>query len=110
MKKPAPCSTSVVPCPTFGGFWASFIDEVRAEFPAVRLIVNAANRGYPGGNNDGIVAAQGRYVLILNPDTQDSWAESFAAFSSMLISDTMLLPTVVAWPMSASDCRLGNKP
>ena len=46
------------------------VEMVRAEFPAVRLIVNAANRGYPGGNNDGIAAAQGRYVLILNPDTQ----------------------------------------
>ena len=46
------------------------VGMVRAEFPAVRLIVNAANRGYTGGNNDGIVAAQGRYVLILNPDTQ----------------------------------------
>ena len=46
------------------------VEMVRAEFPDVRLIVNVANRGYPGGNNDGILAAQGRYVLILNPDTQ----------------------------------------
>jgi hypothetical protein len=43
---------------------------VRAEFPDVRLMVNAANRGYTGGNNDGIAASTGRYVLILNPDTQ----------------------------------------
>ncbi len=43
---------------------------VRAEYPDVRLMVNAANRGYAGGNNDGIAAAAGRYVLILNPDTQ----------------------------------------
>jgi GT2 family glycosyltransferase len=43
---------------------------VRAEFPDVRLRVNAANRGYTGGNNDGIAASTGRYVLILNPDTQ----------------------------------------
>ena len=43
---------------------------VRGEFPDVRLIVNAANRGYTGGNNDGIAAAAGRYVLVLNPDTQ----------------------------------------
>jgi N-acetylglucosaminyl-diphospho-decaprenol L-rhamnosyltransferase len=45
-------------------------DMVRAEFPLARLIVNAANRGYTGGNNDGIAAAAGRYVLILNPDAQ----------------------------------------
>jgi len=44
-------------------------DMLRAEFPEVRLIVSATNRGYPGGNNDGMTAASGRYVLILNPDT-----------------------------------------
>ena len=43
---------------------------MRAEFPDVRLVVNTTNRGYAGGNNDGIAAATRRYVLILNPDTQ----------------------------------------
>jgi GT2 family glycosyltransferase len=46
------------------------VEMVRAEFPEVRLIVNTINRGYAGGNNDGIAAATGRYVMILNPDTQ----------------------------------------
>jgi N-acetylglucosaminyl-diphospho-decaprenol L-rhamnosyltransferase len=45
-------------------------EMVRTEFPFVRLILNETNRGYTGGNNDGIAAAAGRYVLILNPDTQ----------------------------------------
>ena len=45
------------------------VDMVRAEFPGVRVIVNAVNRGYAGGNNDGIAAAAGRHVMILNPDT-----------------------------------------
>ena len=45
-------------------------EMVRAEFPDVRLIANQANRGYTGGNNDGITAAAGRYVMILNPDTR----------------------------------------
>jgi GT2 family glycosyltransferase len=40
-----------------------------APYPDVHLMVNAANRGYAGGNNDGTAAAE-RYVLILNPDTQ----------------------------------------
>jgi N-acetylglucosaminyl-diphospho-decaprenol L-rhamnosyltransferase len=46
------------------------MEMVRAEFPDVRLIANQANRGYTGGNNDGIAAATGRYVMILNPDTR----------------------------------------
>jgi len=46
------------------------VEMVRAEFPAVRLIANQTNRGYTGGNNDGIAAAVGRYVMILNPDTR----------------------------------------
>lgn len=35
---------------------------------AVKFIPLAENRGYGGGNNAGIKAAQGKYVLILNPD------------------------------------------
>lgn len=43
---------------------------VRAEFPAVRLRANATNRGFSGGNNDGIRAGRGRTLLLLNPDTE----------------------------------------
>ena len=38
------------------------------EFMEVKLIEAAANRGYAAGNNLGIQAAKGRYLLILNPD------------------------------------------
>ena len=37
-------------------------------FPEVHLIVNDRNRGFAVGNNQGILAATGRYVMILNPD------------------------------------------
>ncbi|MGQ9840674.1 MAG: glycosyltransferase family 2 protein [Anaerolineae bacterium] len=44
-------------------------EMVAAEFPAVRLIRNATNVGYARGNNIGIAASTGRYVLLLNSDT-----------------------------------------
>lgn len=43
---------------------------VEQEFPQVRLIASKENLGYTGGNNLGVKQAQGRYLLILNPDTE----------------------------------------
>lgn len=42
----------------------------RAEFPAVKLIASGENLGYTRGNNLGLRAAAGRYLLILNADTE----------------------------------------
>ena len=46
------------------------VEMVRQAFPQVILIANADNRGFTGGINQGIVASRGRYVLLLNPDTE----------------------------------------
>jgi GT2 family glycosyltransferase len=46
------------------------VGMLRAEFPQTILIRNPENRGFPAANNQGIAAAQGRYVLLLNPDTE----------------------------------------
>jgi GT2 family glycosyltransferase len=46
------------------------VDVVREEFPNVRLIVNERNLGFGGGNNIGIRAATGRYIMMLNNDTR----------------------------------------
>jgi GT2 family glycosyltransferase len=43
---------------------------VRTRFPGARLIVNERNLGYAAGNNVGIAAARGRYVFLLNSDTE----------------------------------------
>jgi hypothetical protein len=45
-------------------------DMVRGEFPSVKLITSDENLGYTRGNNLGLRAATGRYLLILNPDTE----------------------------------------
>jgi N-acetylglucosaminyl-diphospho-decaprenol L-rhamnosyltransferase len=45
-------------------------EMVRAEFPWVRLIANSENRGFTAANNQGIAASFGRYLLLLNPDTE----------------------------------------
>lgn len=43
---------------------------VREQFPWVRLIENTNNVGFARANNQGIASATGRYVLLLNPDTE----------------------------------------
>ncbi len=40
------------------------------EFPQVQLIANSENVGFTVGNNQGIAASRGRYILLLNPDTE----------------------------------------
>lgn len=42
---------------------------IREHYPHVRIVENGANLGFARGNNAGIAAATGDYVLILNPDT-----------------------------------------
>ncbi len=44
------------------------VDQIKQHFPGVRLIESKSNRGLAAGNNLGIRAAQGRYLLIINPD------------------------------------------
>jgi len=57
------------------------ISFIRENYPDVRLIENGENLRFSKGNNVGISATHGEYVLILNPDTiirygaLDRWIE-----------------------------------
>jgi N-acetylglucosaminyl-diphospho-decaprenol L-rhamnosyltransferase len=44
------------------------IEQAAEQFPAVRFILNSDNRGFAGGNNQGLAEAIGQYLLLLNPD------------------------------------------
>jgi len=46
------------------------VEMVRRDFPGVRLIASDENLGYSRGNNLGAAEAGGRYLLLLNPDTE----------------------------------------
>lgn len=43
---------------------------VRREFPQVRLLANADNRGFGRACNQGFAVASGDYILLLNPDAE----------------------------------------
>jgi N-acetylglucosaminyl-diphospho-decaprenol L-rhamnosyltransferase len=59
-------------------------EAIEREFDDVEVL-RAPNRGFAAGNNIGIAWAQGRYVLLLNPDVEvleGSFAELIAALDS----------------------------
>ena len=45
------------------------VEYIRSHFPQVHIIENGRNLRFAKGNNVGIRASQGEYILILNPDT-----------------------------------------
>jgi GT2 family glycosyltransferase len=46
------------------------VDFIRERFRDVKLVVNEKNLGFGGGNNVGIRASEGRYIMMLNNDTR----------------------------------------
>ncbi len=48
---------------------AEMLSELHKEHPRLKVILNSENRGFAGGNNDGIRASSGEYTLLLNNDT-----------------------------------------
>lgn len=57
------------------------ISLIKEKFPQVRLIANSENVGFSAANNQAISVSQGKYVLLLNPDTvvqEDSFEKTIA--------------------------------
>jgi GT2 family glycosyltransferase len=46
------------------------VELIRKTFPSVKIIENKKNLGFAAGNNPGISKAKGRYILLLNSDTE----------------------------------------
>ncbi|MCC7210087.1 MAG: glycosyltransferase family 2 protein [Anaerolineae bacterium] len=46
------------------------VDLLRERYPQVRVLPQRENIGFTRGNNLGLAAAAGRFVLLLNPDTE----------------------------------------
>src|SRR5690606_29125112 len=43
---------------------------IRQQFPQVKLVRSLDNLGFAGGNNLGVTASKGKYLLFLNNDTE----------------------------------------
>lgn len=46
------------------------VEMASSEYPLVRLLVNSTNAGFARGSNQGLRESTGRYILLLNPDTE----------------------------------------
>ncbi len=90
-------------------------EMVREKFPQVDLTASAENLGFAKGNNLAIKKFRGRYVLLLNPDTEildnalgkmvkfmDAQEECGIAGCKLLNADLSLQPSVRAFPDFAS--------
>lgn len=45
------------------------VQMIKEKFSQVRLLVNTTNVGFASANNQAIIHASGKYILLLNPDT-----------------------------------------
>jgi GT2 family glycosyltransferase len=59
-----------------------YLKVLAGQQPAVRLVINASNLGYPAGNNGGIRSVEADYYILLNSDTvvTDGWLDGLVEF------------------------------
>jgi GT2 family glycosyltransferase len=55
----------------------AYLEEMASREPRLRYLLNVENRGFAGGNNDGIRMARGEYLVLINSDTlvMEGWLE-----------------------------------
>ena len=91
------------------------LEMAQAEFPAVRVIATGGNVGYGRANNAALAGARGRYVFILNSDTEvepgalaamrdflDGHPEAGAAGAQLLLPDGSIQPSCAEDPTLGS--------
>lgn len=47
----------------------AYLEKMAVEYERIRIVLNTTNRGFAGGNNDGIAVSRGEYIVLLNNDT-----------------------------------------
>jgi len=90
--------------------------EVKKAFPLVHLIQNEKNMGFAKAVNQGLQRASGRYILLLNPDTQmkggaigrlvsfmDSHLDTGVAGAQLLNSDGSKQNSIANFPSLATE-------
>ncbi|MDE2422942.1 MAG: glycosyltransferase [Betaproteobacteria bacterium] len=48
---------------------AAYFEALHSQYDHITLCLNQQNKGYAGGNNDGMRLAKGAYIVLLNNDT-----------------------------------------
>jgi len=91
-------------------------NEVKKTFPSIHLVENQKNMGFAKAVNQGLQKASGRYILLLNPDTQmkggaidrfvsfmDSHSGTGVAGAQLLNSDGSKQNSIANFPSLATE-------
>jgi GT2 family glycosyltransferase len=93
---------------TYGGFETIVVDNgstdgsldlLSERYPAVQVVALSHNRGYAGGCNAGLRAANGKILVILNNDTEvePSWLAELVLALEQHPEAGMATPKVLLW-------------